>query len=162
MPSYTAPVAETMFLLTDVFPLDRYANLPRFAATPIDVVEAILAGGGRFASEVLQPLNLRGDQEGCRRLDGGSAVTPKGFKDAYRQYVEGGWAGVSGSTAYGGQGLPQFVNLALSEYNLAANLAFTMCPALTKGATEALLAHANDALKERDLPEMTTGEWTAR
>ena len=160
MPSYTAPVAETMFLLTDVFPLRQYENLPRFAEAPIDVVEAILAEGGKFASEVLQPLNLPGDQEGCKRLDDGSVVTPKGFKEAYKQFVEGGWVGISGSPTYGGQGLPHFVNLALSEYTLAANLAFTMYPSLTKGATEALLAHANDALKDRYLPKMTTGEWT--
>jgi acyl-CoA dehydrogenase len=160
MPSYTAPVADTMFLLTDVFPLSRYENLPRFADAPIDVIEAILGEGGKFASEVLQPLNLPGDQEGCRRLDDGSVVTPKGFKEAYKQFVEGGWVGISGSPTYGGQGLPHFVNLAFSEYTLAANLAFTMYPSLTKGATEALLAHANDALKDRYLPKMTTGEWT--
>src|SRR5271165_5200147 len=160
MPSYTAPVADTMFLLTDVFPLRQYENLPRFAEAPIDVVEAILTEGGRFASEVLQPLNLSGDQEGCKRLDDGSVATPKGFKEAYKQFVEGGWVGISGSPTYSGQGLPHFVNLALSEYTLAANLAFTMYPALTKGATETLLAHANDALKDRYLPKMTTGEWT--
>jgi len=93
-------------------------------------------------------------------LGDGSVVTPKGFKEAYKLYVEGGWVGISGSPHYSGQGLPHFVNLALSEYALAANLAFTMYPALTKGATEALLVHADDELKKRYLPKMTTGEWT--
>ena len=160
MPSYKAPVADTMFLLTDVFGLHRYENLPRFADAQIDVVEAVLSEGGKLAEEVLQPLNLSGDQEGCRRLPDGSVVTPKGFREAYKAYVEGGWVGIAGSPAYGGQGLPHFLSVALNEYALAANLAFTMYPALTKGATDALLAHGNDALKSRFLPKMTTGEWT--
>ena len=160
MPSYKAPVADTMFLLTDVFGLHRYENLPRFADAQIDVVEAVLSEGGKLAEEVLQPLNLPGDQEGCRRLPDGSVVTPKGFREAYKAYVEGGWVGIAGSPAYGGQGLPHFLSVALNEYALAANLAFTMYPALTKGATDALLAHGDDALKSRFLPKMTTGEWT--
>ena len=133
MPSYKAPVTDTMFLLTDVFGLHRYENLPRFADAQIDVVEAVLSEGGKLAEEVLQPLNLPGDQEGCKRLPDGSVVTPKGFKEAYRSYVEGGWVGIAGSPAYGGQGLPHFLSVALNEYALAANLAFTMYPALTKG-----------------------------
>ena len=160
MPSYKAPVTDTMFLLTDVFNLQRYENLPRFAEAPIDVVEAVLSEGGKLAEEVLQPLNLPGDQEGCRRLPDGSVVTPKGFKEAYKAYVEGGWVGIAGSAAYCGQGLPHFLSVALNEYALAANLAFTMYPALTKGATEALLAHGDETLKSRFLPKMTTGEWT--
>ena len=160
MPSYKAPVADTMFLLTDVFNLHRYENLPRFAEAPIDVVEAVLSGGGKLAEEVLQPLNLPGDQEGCKRLPDGSVLTPKGFKEAYKAYVEGGWVGIAGSPRYGGQGLPHFLGVALNEYALAANLAFTMYPALTKGATDALLAHGDEALKSHYLPKMTTGQWT--
>ncbi len=161
MPSYKAPVADTMFLLTDVFAYQRYENLPRFADAQIDVVEAVLSEGGKLAEEVLQPLNLSGDLEGCKRLPDGSVVTPKGFKEAYASYVEGGWVGIAGSPAYGGQGLPHFLSVALDEYALAANLAFTMYPGLTKGATDALLAHGDEALKSRFLPKMTTGEWTA-
>ena len=153
MPSYKAPVADTMFLLTDVFGLHRYENLPRFADAQIDVVEAVLSEGGKLAEEVLQPLNLPGDQEGCRRLPDGSVVTPKGFKEAYKAYVEGGWVGIAGSPAYGGQGLPHFLSVALNEYALAANLAFTMYPALTKGATDALLAHGDDDAEEPISPE---------
>jgi acyl-CoA dehydrogenase len=160
MPSYKAPVADTMFLLTDVFAFQRYENLPRFAEAQIDVVEAVLAEGGKLAEEVLQPLNLAGDLEGCRRLPDGSVVTPKGFREAYQSYFEGGWVGIAGSPTYGGQGLPHFLSVALNEYALAANLAFTMYPALTKGATDALLAHGDEALKSRFLPKMTTGEWT--
>ncbi len=160
MPTYKAPVADTMFLLTDVFDYERYENLPRFADAPVDVVEAVLSEGARLAEEVLQPLNLSGDQEGCKRKPDGSVVTPKGFKEAYRSYVEGGWVGIAGSPEYGGQGLPHFLGVALNEYAIAANLAFTMYPALTKNATDALLAHGDDLLKRRFLPKMTAGEWT--
>jgi len=160
MPVYKAPVSDTLFLLTDVFDFQRYSNLPRFADAPIDVVEAVLTEGGKFAEEVLQPLNLSGDQEGCERRSDGSVVTPTGFKQAYKAYVDGGWVGLAGATEYGGQGLPHFLSVALSEYTIAANQAFAMYPGLTNGATAALMVHADDAIKARYLPKMTTGEWT--
>jgi hypothetical protein len=160
MPVYKAPVSDTLFLLTDVFDFQRYSNLPRFSEAPIDVVEAALSEGGKFAEEVLQPLNMVGDREGCKRLDGGAVVTPKGFKEAYQAYVEGGWVGVAGSPEYGGQGLPYFLSVVLSEYTISANQAFAMYPGLTNGATAALSVHADEAIKRRYLPKMTTGEWT--
>jgi len=160
MPSYKAPIDDTLFLLTDVFDFDRYGNLPRFAEAPIDVVEAVLREGGKFAEEVLQPLNLSGDREGCRRDADGDVATPKGFKEAYKAYVEGGWVGLAGDPAYGGQGLPHFLAVALSEYTIAANLSFAMYPGLTNGAAAALWVHGGDALKRIYLPKMTTGEWT--
>ena len=95
MPSYKAPVSDTLFLLSDVFDFERYGNLPRFAEAPIDVVEAVLSEGGKFAEEVLQPLNRVRRREGCTRDADGSVVTPKGFKEAYKAYVEGGWVGLS-------------------------------------------------------------------
>src|SRR5271169_1634196 len=160
MPSYKAPVSDTLFLLNDVFDFQRYSNLPRFSEAPIDVVEAVLSEGGKFAEEVLQPLNLSGDREGCKRLPDGSVVTPKGFKEAYKSFVEGGWVGISGSTQYGGQGLPHCLGVALSEYAIAANQAFAMYPGLTTGASAALQVHGSEALKHRYLPKLTTGEWT--
>jgi acyl-CoA dehydrogenase len=160
MPSYKAPVDDTLFLLKDVFDFDRYGNLPRFAEAPIDVVEAVLREGGKFAEEVLQPLNRSGDQEGCKRDADGEVATPKGFKEAYKAYVEGGWVGLAGDPAYGGQGLPHFLAVALSEYTISANLAFAMYPGLTNGATAALQVHGDDALKRTYLPKLTTGEWT--
>ncbi len=160
MPSYKAPVEDTLFLLNDVFDYNRYSNLPRFSEASIDVVEAILSEGGKFAEEVLLPLNRVGDIEGCKRADDGSVTTPKGFKEAYKAYSEGGWVGVSGSTQYGGQGLPLFLGVSLGEFMTSTNLAFAMYPGLTNGAAAAIETHASDALKDIYLPKLTSGEWT--
>ncbi len=160
MPSYKAPVDDTLFLLRDVLEFERYGNLPRFGEAPLDVVEAVLREGGKFAEEVLQPLNHSGDQEGCRRDAEGNVTTPKGFKEAYKAFAEGGWVGLAGNPEYGGQGLPHALAVALSEYSIAANQAFAMYPGLTNGATAALEVHANDALKAKYLPNLTSGQWT--
>ena len=160
MPVYTAPVEDTLFLLTDVFDLKRYSNLPRFADAPLDTVEAVLGEAGKFAQEVLQPLNLSGDREGCTRHADGSVTTPKGFKAAYKAFVENGWVGVTGPQEFGGQGLPHYVGVLTSEYLSAANMAFSMYPGLTNGAAAALLVHANDEIKQTYLPKLTSGEWT--
>ncbi len=160
MPTYKAPVDDTVFLLNDVFDYARYANAPGFAEAPIDVVEAVLTEGAKFVEEVVQPLNRTGDKEGCKRHDDGSVTTPKGFKEAYKALVEGGWVGLAGDPKYGGQGLPHFLAALFSEYEISANLAFAMYPGLTNGAVAAILAHASEELKDRYLPKMTTGEWT--
>ncbi len=160
MPTYKAPVSDTVFLLNDVFDYARYANAPGFSEAPIDVVEAILTEGAKFVEEVVQPLNRIGDIEGCTRHEDGSVSTPKGFKDAYKAFVEGGWVGLAGDPKYGGQGLPHFLAVLLSEYETSANLAFAMYPGLTNGAVAAMRVHASDELKDRYLPKMTTGEWT--
>jgi hypothetical protein len=99
MPTYKAPVSDTLFLLTDVFDLQRYSNLPRFSEAPIDVVEAVLSEGGRFAEQVLQPLNAIGDREGCKRGEDGAVATPKGFKEAYSPIRPTSRAAGSGSRA---------------------------------------------------------------
>ena len=106
MPTYKAPVDDALFLLNDVLHFDRYGNLPGFADASPDVVEAVLREAGKFSEEVLAPLNRVGDKEGCKRHADGSVTTPTGFKDAYKQIVEGGWIGISVPAEFGGQGLP--------------------------------------------------------
>ena len=160
MPTYKAPVSDTVFLLNDVFNYANYANAPGFSEAPIDIVDAVLSEGAKFVEEVVQPLNRVGDIEGCKRHDDGSVTTPKGFKEAYKALVDGGWVGLAGDPAYGGQGLPVFLAVLFSEYGYGANIAFSMYPGLTNGAVAALTVHGSDELKARYLPKMTTGEWT--
>jgi alkylation response protein AidB-like acyl-CoA dehydrogenase len=160
MPIYQAPVDDALFLLADVFHFDRYGNLPGFADASPDVVEAVLREAAKFSEEVLTPLNRVGDKQGCTRHDDGSVSTPDGFKDAYRQLVEGGWLGISVPSEYGGQGLPATLTELVNEFFCSANMAFAMYPGLTQGATAALLAHASEAVKAKYLPKMVEGTWT--
>jgi alkylation response protein AidB-like acyl-CoA dehydrogenase len=160
MPTYKAPVSDTLFLLSDVFDYAKFANAPGFSEAPLDIVESVLTEGAKFVEEVVQPLNRVGDLEGCARHEDGSVTTPKGFKRAYKALVEGGWVGLAGDPKYGGQGLPQFLAVLFSEYQNSANLAFAMYPGLTNGAAAALTTHASEELKSRYLPKMTSGEWT--
>ena len=160
MPIYKAPVDDALFLLNDVFHLEHYGNLPGFSDASPDVVEAILREAAKFSEEVLTPLNRVGDKEGCRRAADGSVATPNGFKDAYRQIIEGGWIGISAPSEFGGQGLPATLTEVVNEFFCSANMAFAMYPGLTQGAIAALLTHASDELKAKYLPKMVEGTWT--
>ena len=160
MPVYAAPVRETKFVLDHIVELGKYDNLPAFANASSDIVGAILEEGGRFSSEVLAPLNRIGDEEGCTRHADGSVTTPTGFKDAYKQFCEGGWTTLSAPEQYGGQGLPQVLASAVSEYVLSANQAFEMYHGLTAGAIASLLVKGTDEQKQMYVPNMVSGKWT--
>src|SRR5262245_11881691 len=160
MPTYQAPVDDVQFLLNDVFHIERYSNLPGFADASPDVIEAILGEAAKYCGEVLAPLNTVGDREGCTRHDDASVTTPKGFKDAFKQLVDGGWIGISAPTEFGGQGLPMLMTQLVNEFLCSANMAFAMYPGLTQGAIAALIAHGTPEQKAAYLPKMIAGEWT--
>jgi alkylation response protein AidB-like acyl-CoA dehydrogenase len=160
MPSYKAPLEDASFLLNDVFQIDRYNNLPGFSDASPDVREAILAEAAKLSEEVLQPLNRVGDLEGCTRHDDGRVTTPKGFKAAYKQLGEGGWLGLSMPPEYGGQGLPTTLTQTVNEFQMSANMAFSMYPGLTQGAMAALLVHGRPEQKNMFVPRMLAGDWT--
>jgi len=160
MATYKAPVDDALFLLHEVFHLDRYGNLPGFGDATPDVVEAVLREAGKFSEEVLTPLNRLGDEEGCTRHPDGSVTTPKGFKEALKQMVEGGWIGISVPPEFGGQGLPTTLTQLVNEFLCSANLSFAMYPGLTQGAIAALLVHGSPEIKAKYLPKLVEGVWT--
>ncbi len=160
MPSYRAPVEDVQFLLNVVFGWERYANLPGFVDATPDVVEAVLQESAKLCEEVLQPLNVSGDREGCKRQPDGAVTTPKGFKQAYDAYSEGGWIGLSAPAEYGGQGLPFTLQAVINEFSSSANMAFSMYPGLSQGALAALLTHGSDAQKALYAPKLVSGEWS--
>lgn len=160
MPSYKAPVEDVIFLLRDVFHLERYDNLPGFEDANIETLTAIFSEGAKFCEHVLQPLNRVGDTEGCKRNADGSVTTPKGFKQAYKQMAEGGWIGLSAEAEFGGQGLPHMVGAAFNEFVASANMAFGMYPGLSMGAYRALAMHGSAEQKKTYLPKLASGEWS--
>ena len=159
MTIYNAPIQDHMFMMFDVLGVDKHSNIPGFEDLTPDLTNAVLEEAGKLASEVLHPLNQSGDEQGCT-WDNGVVTTPDGFKDAYKLYCQSGWQSLTSSPDYGGQGLPQTLGLAVSEMMIAANWGFGMYPGLTKGATEAIAAHASDELKNTYLPKMMSGEWS--
>ena len=162
MPSYTPPIRDMQFVMHEVLKVaDEYKAMPRYADVDNDTINAILEEGGKFAAEVTFPLNRGGDEEGCT-LDQKTheVTTPKGFKEAYHKYVEGGWPALSCDPQYGGQGLPIVVNQAFYEMLNSANQAWTMYPGLTHGAYECLHTHGTPGQQKMYLPKLTSGEWT--
>ncbi|HWA36856.1 MAG TPA: acyl-CoA dehydrogenase family protein, partial [Burkholderiales bacterium] len=159
MSSYVAPLKDMKFVLNELAGLSQVARLPGYEEATPDTVDAILEEAGKFASGVLDPLNKTGDEEGSRWKDG-AVTTPKGFKEAYRQYVEGGWAALPFEPEWGGQGLPKLVATAVEEMLTSSNMSFSLCPLLTQGAIHALELCGTDELKSTFMGRMIQGTWT--
>jgi alkylation response protein AidB-like acyl-CoA dehydrogenase len=157
--SYQAPLKDMRFVINELAGLQEVAKLPGYQDATPDTVDAILEQASKFSSEVLDPINHIGDQEGSIWSDG-EVRTPKGFKAAYQQYVEGGWGALPFDAAVGGQGLPKLVATAVEEMLTSSNMSFSLCPLLTQGAIHALELCGSDALKDTYLAKMIQGSWT--
>ncbi|MDB4989658.1 MAG: acyl-CoA dehydrogenase [Myxococcaceae bacterium] len=159
MPTYKAPLRDMRFLLNEVFDYPaHYRQLKSGAEATPDMVDAILGECASFCEDVLAPLNQRGDADGCELVDG-VVVTPKGFKAAYKQFVAGGWQGLSHPAEYGGQGLPMTMGMFKQEMMGTANWSFSMYPGLSLGAMNTIILHAPEALKKTFLTPLTEGTW---
>ncbi|MEV8470572.1 acyl-CoA dehydrogenase C-terminal domain-containing protein [Ralstonia sp. UNC404CL21Col] len=161
MGQYTAPLRDMQFVLHELLGVENHLKeMPQHAEIDADTINQVIEEAGKFCSEVIFPLNQSGDREGCTYHGDGVVTAPKGFKEAYRQYVEAGWPSLGCDPEYGGQGLPILINNALYEMLNSANQAWTMYPGLSHGAYEALHAHGTDELKQRYLPKLVSGVWT--
>jgi alkylation response protein AidB-like acyl-CoA dehydrogenase len=159
MTAYAAPIEDMMFALTELAGLEDVAKLPNCGSAEPDLVRQILEEAGKLGSGVLAPINRIGDLEGCV-LEGEDVRTPKGFKEAWEQFCEGGWTGIAFEEEFGGQGLPWMVGTAVQEIWHAANMAFALCPMLTQGTVELLTAHGSHEQKSFYLPRLISGQWT--
>jgi alkylation response protein AidB-like acyl-CoA dehydrogenase len=158
---YTPPLREMQFVIEDVLDAPaQWAATPAFAELDVDTARAVLEEGGKFAAGVLAPINGSADLEGCRWRDG-TVSTPAGYREAYRAFVDGGWPALSCDPAWGGQGLPALLDAALNEMIAAANHGWTMYPGLLHGAYACLNAHGSQALKDRYLAKLASGQWLA-
>ncbi len=162
MGQYIAPLRDMQFVLHELLNVEaELKQLPAHAEVDADIINQILEEGGKFTSEVLFPLNHSGDREGCHfDKEARTVTTPKGFKAAYEQYVEAGWAALSCDPEFGGQGLPLVVNNSFYEMLNSSNQAWTMYPGLSHGAYECIHAHGTDEQKQLYLPKLISGEWT--
>jgi len=159
MPAYKAPQRDMLYVLYELLDGDDLTSLPGFEDFSRDTIEAVLGEAAKLCEEVLQPLNRSGDEEGCH-FENGVVRTPKGFREAYDTFRDGGWTSIACDPAYGGQGLPAAVNTLVEEMICAANLSFGMYPGLTHGAYVALHAYGADALKDAYLPKLVDGTWS--
>jgi 3-(methylthio)propanoyl-CoA dehydrogenase len=159
MSAYTAPLKDMKFVLKELAGLSQVAKLPGYEEATPDTVYAILEEAARFASEVLDPLNRTGDQQGSKLADG-KVRTPQGFRDAYLKFAQGGWNALPFEPGWGGQGLPKLVATPVDEMWTSANMSFSLCPLLTQGAVHALALRGSETLQKTYIPKMVAGEWT--
>ena len=155
---YNAPIKDMQFILHDVLKVSQ-SDIPGYGELEFDFTSALLEEAGKVATNILLPLNVVGDTEGCR-LENGIVYTPTGFKDAFEQMKEGGWAGIDMPEEFGGQNMPYVIGTAVGEMFSSANQAFVMYQGLTHGAASAILAHGTDEQKDKYLPNMVSCEWT--
>jgi alkylation response protein AidB-like acyl-CoA dehydrogenase len=161
MPQYTPPLRDMQFVLHEVLNVERaFKELPKHADLDAGTVDSIIEEAGKFAANVVFPLNQSGDEEGCTYVGDGVVKAPNGFREAYAQYCEQGWPALSCDPEFGGQGLPELVNNVLYEMLNSANQAWTMYPGLSHGAYAALSARGSDELKKTYLAKLVSGEWT--
>ncbi len=159
MPVYKAPTRDARFLINEVLRIQNFAALPGFGGATTDMVEAVVEEAGKFCGEVLAPINLAGDQEGCTRHADGSVTVPAVYKPAFAQFREAGWSTLSVPEEFGGQGLPHVLGMMMEEFMSSANQAFSMYPGLTAGAISAILAKGSPEQKAKYVPKMVTCEW---
>lgn len=159
MPSFKAPIRDFQFLLNEYLNLSQYADVDGFADAGEELMTPVLEAAGKMCEEVLFPLNQKGDKEGLQ-YNNGKVTMPDGFKEAYALYVENGWPSFTCDPAYGGQGLPEVLNMPLMEMVCSANLSFGLTPGLSHGAYNAIKLHGSDALKNKFLPKMVSGHWS--
>ncbi len=161
MGQYAAPLRDMQFVLHELLNVENEVKgMPKHADLDADTINQVLEEAGKFCAEVLFPLNQSGDEEGCTYAGDGVVTTPKGFKEAYSQYVEAGWPALGCDPEYGGQGLPVFMNNALYEMLNSSNQAWTMYPGLSHGAYECLRAHGTPEQQQVYLPKLVAGKWT--
>ena len=159
MPVYKAPTRDSRFIINEVLKLESYSNLPGFENATSDVIDAVIEECGKFCSEVLAPLNLSGDGQGCTRHADGSVTTPDGFKAAHAQFREAGWGTLSAPEEFGGQAMPHVLGFVAEEFMSSANQAWGMYPGLTNGAISALLVKGSPEQQAKYLPKMVANEW---
>ena len=161
MTTYKAPLRDMRFVMQDLLNIEKhYRSLPACEEVNQDLIDAILEEAGKFSEEVVAPLNAVGDKEGCRMLDDGEIRTPPGFKEAYRQYVEGGWPALDQPARYGGQDLPMSVGTPVREMNGTANWSWAMYPGLSHGAMETIEEHGSEQQKALFMEPLVSGRWT--
>ena len=159
MPHYKAPIRDFQFILSEYLRLEQYKDVEGFADATSGLMNPVLEEAAKLCEEVLFPLNQKGDRQGLT-YDNGRVIVPDGFAEAYKLYVQGGWPSFTCDTQYGGQGLPEVLNMPLMEMVCSANLSFGLTPGLSHGAYNAIHLHASEELKQAYLPKLVTGQWS--